>query len=189
MSRAKSILSLLSKGKSIKEVAKATKSSEAYVYYVRWADKKGKTTPKKAKKKAVYKSERSKLIKAVFDTVKDVKAVKEKKPTLKMRSWVEANKPPRVMINLARRKDGAIIDLDKGGEVISPPDLVNRPPHYTDGGIDTLKFIEAKDLNYRLGNVVKYISRTGKKVDSDPLQDLEKARFYLDREIEARRDA
>jgi hypothetical protein len=73
------------------------------------------------------------------------------------------------------------------GEIAS--DLVNHPPHYTDGGIDTLKFIEAKDLNYRLGNVVKYISRTGKKVDSDPIQDLEKARFYLDREIEARRNA
>ncbi len=179
MSRAKSILSLLSKGKSIKEVAKATKSSEAYVYYVRWADKKGKTTPKKKK---------SKIVKAV-EEVKQALDVIEKKPTLKMRSWVEANKPQRVMVNLARRKDGAIIDLDKGGEVISPPDLVNRPPHYTDGGIDTLKFIEAKDLNYRLGNVVKYISRTGKKVDSDPIQDLEKARFYLDREIEARRDA
>ena len=68
-------------------------------------------------------------------------------------------------------------------------DLVNRPPHYTDGGVDTLKFIEAKDLNYRLGNVVKYISRAGKKVGSDPVQDLEKARFYLEREIEARRDA
>jgi len=163
-------------------VAKATKSSEAYVYYVRWADradKKGKTTPKKKK---------SKIVKAV-EEVKQALDVIEKKPTLKMRSWVEANKPQRVMINLARRKDGAIIDLDKGGEVISPPDLVNRPPHYTDGGIDTLKFIEAKDLNYRLGNVVKYISRTGKKVDSDPIQDLEKARFYLDREIEARRDA
>lgn len=68
-------------------------------------------------------------------------------------------------------------------------DLVHRPPHYTDGGIETIDFIEAKDLNYRLGNVIKYVSRAGKKVDSDPIQDLEKARFYLEREIEARRDA
>jgi hypothetical protein len=98
-------------------------------------------------------------------------------------------KPQRVMINLARRKDGAIIDLNKGGEVISPPDLVNKPPHYTDGGVDTLKFIEAKDLNYRLGNVVKYVSRAGKKMGSDPVQDLEKARFYLEREIAARKSA
>ena len=96
--------------------------------------------------------------------------------------------PKRVMINLARRKDGAIIDLDKGGEVISPPDLVNHPPHYTAGGVETLDFIEAKDLNYRLGNVVKYVSRAGKK-NTDPVQDLEKAMFYLKREIEARKSA
>jgi hypothetical protein len=193
MSKAKKILSLLSKGNSIKQAAKATKSSEAYVYYVRWTDKKGKTAPKKKK---------SKIVKAVKE-MKQALDVIEKKPTkliiqpqhknTAMKLLAELNaaekKPQRVMINLARRKDGAIIDLNKGGEVISPPDLVNRPPHYTDGGIDTLKFIEAKDLNYRLGNVVKYISRTGKKVDSDPLQDLEKARFYLEREIEARRDA
>jgi hypothetical protein len=43
-------------------------------------------------------------------------------------------------------------------------------------------------LNYRLGNVVKYISRAGKK-DSDPVQDLEKAAWYLKREIEARKGA
>jgi hypothetical protein len=68
-------------------------------------------------------------------------------------------------------------------------DLVNNPPHYTDGGVDTLSYIEAKDLNYRLGNVVKYVSRAGKKLDSDPLQDLMKARFYLQREIDIRREA
>lgn len=69
------------------------------------------------------------------------------------------------------------------------PDLVNHPPHYTDGGVDTLTYIEAKDLNYRLGNVVKYVSRAGKKLNSDPVQDLEKAAFYLQREIEARKNA
>ena len=179
MSKAKKILSLLKKGNSIKQVAKATKSSEAYVYYVRWTDKKGKTAPKKAKKKAVYKSERSKLIKAVFDTVKDVKAVKEVKQALD----VIENKPTKLIVQ-PQYKAAALKLLD-----MKEADLVNRPPHYTDGGVDTLKFIEAKDLNYRLGNVVKYISRAGKKVGSDPVQDLEKARFYLEREIEARRDA
>lgn len=169
------ILKLLSSGKSIKEIAKAVKVKPAYVYYVRWIDaKQNKQAPKKAKKKAVYKSERSKLIQAAFQAKREVEA---------------AIKPKRVMINLARRKDGAIIDLNKGGEVISTPDLVNNPPHYTDGGVDTLTYIEAKDLNYRLGNVVKYVSRAGKKVSSDPLQDLMKARFYLQREIDIRREA
>ena len=67
-------------------------------------------------------------------------------------------------------------------------DPVNHPAHYKYGGIETIDFIEAKDLNYRLGNVVKYISRAGKK-DSDPVQDLEKAAWYLKREIDARKGA
>jgi len=67
-------------------------------------------------------------------------------------------------------------------------DLVNHPPHYKAGGIEVIDFIEAKDLNYRLGNVVKYVSRAGKK-NSDPVQDLEKAAWYLKREIDARKNA
>ena len=67
-------------------------------------------------------------------------------------------------------------------------DLVNHPAHYKAGGIETIDFIEAKDLNYRLGNVIKYVSRAGKK-DSDPIQDLEKAAWYLQREIDARKNA
>ena len=70
----------------------------------------------------------------------------------------------------------------------SDDDNVNHPPHYRAGGIETIDFIEAKDLNYRLGNVVKYVSRAGKK-DTDPLEDLKKARWYLDREIAVRERA
>lgn len=61
-------------------------------------------------------------------------------------------------------------------------DMVNRPPHYTAGGIEVIDYIEAKGLDYNLGNVVKYISRAGKK--GDGLEDLRKARWYLDRAIE-----
>lgn len=68
------------------------------------------------------------------------------------------------------------------------PDPVNHPPHYKAGGIEVIDFIEAKDLNFRLANVVKYVSRAGKK-DSDPVQDLEKAAWYLKREIDARKGA
>jgi hypothetical protein len=60
-------------------------------------------------------------------------------------------------------------------------DLVNHPPHYTQGGIETIDFIEAKKLNYNLGNVVKYITRADHK--GSRLQDLEKAQWYLSREI------
>jgi hypothetical protein len=60
-------------------------------------------------------------------------------------------------------------------------DEVNQPTHYTDGGIETIDFIEAKQLGYNLGNVIKYVSRAGKKANR--LQDLQKAQWYLAREI------
>lgn len=61
------------------------------------------------------------------------------------------------------------------------PDLINHPPHYTSGGVETIDFIEAKEFGYHLGNAIKYISRAGKK--GDALQDLQKAIWYLNREI------
>jgi hypothetical protein len=60
-------------------------------------------------------------------------------------------------------------------------DLVNSPPHYRVGGIETIDFIEAKNLNYNLGNAVKYITRSDHK--DNRVQDLEKARWYIEREI------
>ncbi len=60
-------------------------------------------------------------------------------------------------------------------------DMVNNPPHYTQGGIETIDFIEAKSLSYNLGNVVKYITRADHK--GNTVEDLMKARWYLDREI------
>ena len=60
-------------------------------------------------------------------------------------------------------------------------DMVNQPPHYTAGGIETIDFIEAKKLGYNLGNVIKYITRSDLK--GDKLENLEKAQWYLNREI------
>ena len=71
-------------------------------------------------------------------------------------------------------------------------DIINHPEHYTDGGIETIDFIEAKHLGFNLGNVVKYVSRCGHKksrglsVDEQALQDLRKAQFYIEREIKLR---
>jgi predicted ArsR family transcriptional regulator len=60
-------------------------------------------------------------------------------------------------------------------------DNVNHPPHYKAGGIETIDFIEAKSLNYNLGNVVKYVTRADHK--GNKLEDLQKAQWYLNREI------
>lgn len=69
-------------------------------------------------------------------------------------------------------------------EYTPPADPVNHPEHYKDGGIETIDFIEAKGLGYHLGNVVKYISRAGKKGTNQGLEDLRKAQWYLARAIE-----
>ena len=63
-------------------------------------------------------------------------------------------------------------------------DNVNHPAHYTDGKIEVISFIEDKHLNFHRGNAVKYISRAGKKDPSKEIEDLEKADWYLRREIE-----
>jgi succinate dehydrogenase/fumarate reductase flavoprotein subunit len=68
------------------------------------------------------------------------------------------------------------------GEVFGiAPDPVNNPAHYTAGGIETIDFIEAKKLNYNIGNVVKYLTRADHK--GNKLEDLRKAQWYLTREI------
>ena len=62
-------------------------------------------------------------------------------------------------------------------------DVVNHPDHYTDGGIETIDFIESKKLPYHLGNAVKYISRAGKKDPEKTVEDLKKAVWYINRYI------
>lgn len=62
-------------------------------------------------------------------------------------------------------------------------DIVNRPAHYADGKIEVIEFIEDKQLNFHKGNAVKYIARAGKKDVTKEIEDLEKAIWYLKREI------
>ena len=63
----------------------------------------------------------------------------------------------------------------------SASDNINSPEHYKVGGIETIDFIEAKQLSYHLGNVVKYITRAEHK--GNPLEDLKKAQWYLNRAV------
>lgn len=68
---------------------------------------------------------------------------------------------------------------------MSKRDLVNHPPHYIAGGLEVIDVIEGFDLNFRLGNTTKYILRAGRKGNARKrIEDLKKARWYLDREIE-----
>jgi hypothetical protein len=64
-------------------------------------------------------------------------------------------------------------------------EAVNHPSHYggADNPYEAIKVIDAWGLGFCLGNTIKYIARAGKK---DPtIQDLKKARWYLDHEIAA----
>jgi len=65
------------------------------------------------------------------------------------------------------------------------PERVNHPPHY--GGeedpYEVIKVILAWELDFLLGNVVKYVARAGKKGINTEIEDLEKARWYLSTKI------
>ena len=71
------------------------------------------------------------------------------------------------------------IVIDKK-EVVNK-EMVNHPSHYNMGKYEAIDVIEDWQLNFNLGNTVKYISRAGHK--HDIVQDLKKALWYLEREI------
>lgn len=63
-------------------------------------------------------------------------------------------------------------------------DPINRPSHYCEGWkYETIDVIEAWGLGVNLGNALKYVSRAGRKEDT--VKDLEKAIWYLNREVSA----
>lgn len=70
---------------------------------------------------------------------------------------------------------------------VTENDAVNHPAHYTahPSGIECIQITE--HFGFNLGNVIKYVWRAEEK--GAPIEDLEKARWYLSREIERRRNA
>jgi hypothetical protein len=60
-------------------------------------------------------------------------------------------------------------------------DLVNHPKHYQGNGIEVIDIIEAFNLNFSLGNAIKYILRADKK--GNKKQDLQKSIWYLNNEL------
>lgn len=61
-------------------------------------------------------------------------------------------------------------------------DPVNKPEHYQYSSIQPIDVINAWELDFYLGSVIKYLSRYQRK--GKPLEDLKKAKFYLDKKIE-----
>lgn len=61
------------------------------------------------------------------------------------------------------------------------PDMVNHPPHYNVKGFEVIDIIDAFGLNFNMGNALKYLLRADRK--GNKVQDLQKAIWYLQREI------
>jgi len=63
-------------------------------------------------------------------------------------------------------------------------DMVNHPPHYTShpSGVECIEI--TKHFNFTIGNAIKYLWRCNEK--NAPIEDLKKARWYIDQEIEMR---
>jgi hypothetical protein len=142
------------------EVAKEIGVGLQYVYTVLW----------NAKKKAGVKK-----AKAMSKVDKMVDKYKAKRP-LPEPNWktlsITSSNTPITSSNAPMQIDMFEPEFD---------DLVNHPAHYKVGGIETIDFIEAKKLNYNIGNVVKYLTRADHK--GNKLEDLRKAQWYLTREI------
>ena len=67
-------------------------------------------------------------------------------------------------------------------QLASTEDAINHPHYYAGLAVEPINAIEAWELGFHLGHAVKYLARAGRKT-SDCLEDLKKARWYLDRKI------
>ncbi|MBQ3447270.1 MAG: DUF3310 domain-containing protein [Synergistaceae bacterium] len=61
---------------------------------------------------------------------------------------------------------------------------IEHPDYYSSGGMEAIDFIDAHGMNFNLGNVIKYVTRAGRKEGEDKITALHKALWYLEHEIE-----
>lgn len=132
--------------------------------------------------KADPKATNAEVAKALNTTPQYVASTKYKMPEAKRRKYTRKYTRKAVWDQVAIAISKKPLAESLPVQMIEPPaDPVNHPAHYKVGGIETIDFIEAKKLNYNLGNAVKYITRADHK--GNRKQDLEKAIWYLNREL------
>jgi len=160
------------------EVAEAVGVTPAYVATVMWNAKKKAKVVKKAKKPMTLKE-----IKAATMRVQDKFFPEPNWNGIGVFSSDKSLGQLAYEAGVARAKIRMqSAEGDRQIEMFEPKaDPVSNPTHYTVGGIETIDFIEAKQLGYNLGNVVKYLTRADHK--GNKLEDLRKAQWYLAREI------
>ena len=160
-----------------KEISTALGMKNAYVHSVLWASKR-KPAPKKTRPTL-----KKYLTEKAITEMPVVKDTVTKSYTQRMAELAYATAKGR---NRVHPVTGKILmqGADPMPVTMHEPesDPVNHPAHYKVGGIETIDFIEAKRLNYNMGNAVKYITRADHK--GSRKQDLEKAIWYLKRELD-----
>lgn len=88
------------------------------------------------------------------------------------------------------RHEGKALEFEQSHEPIAQTapshalSSINHPPHYNVGKIEAITVIEDWNLNFNLGNALKYISRADHK--GHAVEDLKKAMWYLQRELDRR---
>ena len=85
------------------------------------------------------------------------------------------------LYDCANADDAKVSCIATGEKPKTIANVIDHPSHYNRGKIEVIDFIEDQGLSFHLGNVIKYIARAGSK--GDKLEDLKKARWYLDRYI------
>jgi hypothetical protein len=97
--------------------------------------------------------------------------------------WVEEGKPSDWENDPEELCPNCVTPWECNGPHEPQEDVVNHPKHYTDhpSGVECIQITE--HMNFCLGNAIKYIWRAGLKSDS-PIEDLKKARWYVDRELQ-----
>lgn len=198
-SKTAQIRALLEAGKTVKEIAAKLKVKPAAVYQVRHKMSKDKEQIKEFAEKFIARDFKSKKPRVLRNT-----SPADKGPSFDQVFMEIGENARKLGAIIADIKPADIKPADSTShpahydpvnhplhEVLATPvdatdhpahyDPVNHPPHYKAGGIEVIDFIEAKQLGYHLGNVIKYISRAYHK---GGMEDLLKAQWYLNRAIE-----
>jgi hypothetical protein len=174
------------------EVANAIGVGLQYVYTVLWNAKKKAGVKKKAtltlkREGAPRKGATLDLIKATNEALKKEYEAKRTQEQVD-KYWQAVGEVQKAGLSAARvaeltaqaGKPKLRMQSSRDAQ-IEMFDPVDHPEHYKVGGIETIDFIEAKKLNYNIGNVIKYLTRADYK--GNKLEDLRKAQWYLTREI------
>lgn len=87
-------------------------------------------------------------------------------------------------VEYVKQQEGTVMTVERKKEFVNDP--INNPSHYAEGRkYEPIHVIRDWNLNFSLGNAVKYISRAGRKDPTKTIEDLKKAIFYIQNEISA----